>query len=142
MRNVPYDVTIISGDGQEIRSNKNILSLFCPTLRYLLPTSSIRLPKLKLLLVICVRDLLLDEFWAVPAINRGPCVIAALHQVLVEASLAIGEAVPPDFPIFEVRLGALFRHRALYACPARLPPAGGGIPFRKKKNKQTKTVLA
>ena len=40
MRNVPNDVTIISGDNDEIQSNKYILSLFNSTLRQLLSTSS------------------------------------------------------------------------------------------------------
>ena len=40
MRNVSNDVTIISGDNEEIQSNNYILSLFCPTLTHLLSTSS------------------------------------------------------------------------------------------------------
>ena len=40
MRNIPNDVTIISGDNEEIFSNKYILSLFSSTLRHLLSTSS------------------------------------------------------------------------------------------------------
>ena len=40
MKNIPNDVTIISGDNEEIQSNKYILSLFSPTLRHLLSTSS------------------------------------------------------------------------------------------------------
>ena len=39
MRNVSNDVTIISGDNEEIQTNKYILSLFCPSLRHLLSTS-------------------------------------------------------------------------------------------------------
>ena len=40
MRNVPNDVTIISGDNEEIQSNTYILSLFSSTLRRFLSTSS------------------------------------------------------------------------------------------------------
>ena len=40
MMNIPNDVTIVSGDNEEIQSNKYILSLFSPTLRHLFPTSS------------------------------------------------------------------------------------------------------
>ena len=40
MKNIPNDVTIISGDKEEIHSNKFILSLFSPTLRHLLSTAS------------------------------------------------------------------------------------------------------
>ena len=40
MRNISDDVTIISGDNEEIRINKYILSIFCPTLTHLLSTSS------------------------------------------------------------------------------------------------------
>ena len=40
MKNVSNDVTIISGDNEEIQSNKYILSLFSSTLRHLLSTSS------------------------------------------------------------------------------------------------------
>ena len=40
MMNIPNDVTIVSGDNEEIQSNKYILSLFSPTLRHLIPTSS------------------------------------------------------------------------------------------------------
>ena len=40
MRNIPNDVTIISGDNEEIRSNKYILSIFSSPLRTLLSTSS------------------------------------------------------------------------------------------------------
>ena len=40
MKSIPYDVTIISGDNEEIFSNKYILSLFSSTLRHLLSTSS------------------------------------------------------------------------------------------------------
>ena len=43
MRNISNDVTIISGDNEEIQSNKYILSLFCPTIRHLLSASSILL---------------------------------------------------------------------------------------------------
>ena len=43
MQNVSNDVTIISGDNEEIQSNKYILSLFCPTIRHLLSASSILL---------------------------------------------------------------------------------------------------
>ena len=40
MRNISGDVTIISGDNEEIQSNKYILSIFCPNLTHLLSTSS------------------------------------------------------------------------------------------------------
>ena len=40
MRNIPYDITLISGENEEIESNKHILSIFCPTLTHLLSTSS------------------------------------------------------------------------------------------------------
>merc|ERR1719495_1902763 len=40
MKNISNDVTIISGDNEEIQSNKYILSIFCPTLRQFLSTSS------------------------------------------------------------------------------------------------------
>ena len=40
MRNIPNDVTIISGDNEEIQSNKYTLSIFSSTLRTLLSTSS------------------------------------------------------------------------------------------------------
>ena len=40
LRNISDDVTIISGDNEEIQSNKYILSIFCPTLTHLLSTSS------------------------------------------------------------------------------------------------------
>ena len=40
MRNISNDLTIISGDNEEMQSNKAILSIFCPNLRQLLSTSS------------------------------------------------------------------------------------------------------
>ena len=40
MRNVNNDVTIISGENEEIQSNNYILSIFSPTMRHLLSTSS------------------------------------------------------------------------------------------------------
>ena len=40
MRNIPYDIVIVSGDDEEIQSNKHILALFSSTLRPLLSTSS------------------------------------------------------------------------------------------------------
>merc|ERR1719187_3102008 len=40
MKSIPDDVTIISGDNEEIQSNKYILSIFCPSLGQLLSASS------------------------------------------------------------------------------------------------------
>ena len=40
MRNIPSDVTMFSSNNEEMLSNKYILSLFSPTLRNLLSTSS------------------------------------------------------------------------------------------------------
>ena len=36
MKNIPHDVSIISGDNEEIQTNKYVLSVFSPTLRNLL----------------------------------------------------------------------------------------------------------
>ena len=38
MKNIPHDVSIISGDNEEKQTNKCLLSVFSPTLRNILAT--------------------------------------------------------------------------------------------------------
>ena len=39
MKNIPHDVSIISGDNEEVQTNKYLLSMFSPTLRNFMSTS-------------------------------------------------------------------------------------------------------
>ena len=63
MSNVSDDVTIISGDNGKIQSNIYILSLFCPTLRHLLSTSStLLLPECSTFSIKCLLNMINKGF--------------------------------------------------------------------------------
>lgn len=63
IRKIPNDVTIISGDDVEIQSNKYMLSVFSPTLRHLLSTSSyFFLPECSTFSLKCLLNMIANGF--------------------------------------------------------------------------------
>ena len=87
MKSIPDDVTIISGDNEEIQSNKYILSIFCPTLGQLLSASStLLLPECSTFSIKYLLNMLNDGFAVTEKLSNEDIneIIATAQVLLIE----------------------------------------------------------
>ena len=75
MKNIPYDVSIISGDNEEIKTNKYLLSVFSPILKNLLPnpldtSQIIFLPDFSRLSIVNVLNIINSGFSVIEEISK------------------------------------------------------------------------
>ena len=75
MKNIPHDVSIISGDNEEIKTNKYLLSVFSPILKNLLPnpldtSQIIFLPDFSRLSIVNVLNIINSGFSVIEEISK------------------------------------------------------------------------